>query len=634
VKVLLSDLLFDKTTNPWTPRTTGGVALPHDVIVYDPSIYKSDGTINPSSDLAARQQNGIFLTKAIYDARGPKSWVHNVNYYDATGPADTAGYWVPKSTAAALTPTETNDFRSAATTFRIYLPPQGSAFATANDYYTQSVSVAVEGSAIEPAVSLVLSNRDEALEATIPGTSLIPYTRLRLNNSSSLTEIYNLIRFMTGFQVGPGGLNAVIDTAKYSNAATLLADVFNPAVNVRLQTAELWIRSAYFADYISPAPYEQNLSQIDSVQHANIIAGSGTFSRYGRDANVAPYLPQTPPRADSLSAALLASSAASSLPIPPVTGTNDAPGTVRNAPIAWYDPDFDASYLTGYAVVPAQGNIYASGRVFSPTVDEIWTYMKKLVSGRSADVSVTQGPTATTATKINGANTRITAEPALTLGTKIGDPLNSNGSSFINAPEGLMYSLNTSIQYMANKVYSDVTSFYPFATHSATAANIGTKARVVVSALQKTGDWAPRTEPLSLRELEGFVLNCQFNLETAVNFITSRFVQTGETTLADTTKVGTIYQLHKGYVFNADTHEGNTKWTVPAASPAAGVTSTAVNSTIETFDDGATYGSALLGASNYDRMVHQSAQDVYLSAEGQWRYLFDHVRVPVITETY
>jgi hypothetical protein len=630
VKVLLSDLLFNKagasSPSQWKPMLTGsgGFSLPHDVTVYNPAIVKADGTLDATTDMALRQKYGFFVSKVTPDARATRKWVTSADYY-------AGGYWVYEA-GYELELTDATDFTSVATTFNLYVPTDvTSVFYVNGDYYTQSLSIGTEGSTLESSASLILCSRDEAMEATIPGSALIPYTQLRIQCDSTLTEVYELVRFVTGFRVGNSGPNSIIVGTSTDNNASIANDTLNPTINLALQTAEIWLRCAYFADYVNPVDYLQDVAQTSNVQHANIIIGAGSFTRFSRNTVVAPYIPATPPRNDLLSSS--AGFTAGSFPIPPVGGTALAATTVRNAPVGWFDPDFEVSAPAGYISVPAQGNVYTSGRIFSPTIDELWTYIKKVVSGRSADAGVTQGPAATTTSQVLTTDMRLSAEPALTLGTTIGDPLSTDGSSFINAPEGIVYAVNTSLQYMAAKTYSDFASFQPFAVHSAAVANISTKGRIAAGALQASGDWAPRSTPLSLRELEALIQNCQFNLETSFNFVTTRFVETGETTQADVTRVGTLYQLHKGFVKNPDTHEGNTKWTAPP-SLAAGASNVAANSTVETYDDDTAYGSTLPASTNYDRMTNHLAQDVYLSAEGQWRYIFDHVRIPVLNETY
>ena len=73
---------------------------------------------------------------------------------------------------------------------------------------------------------------------------------------------------------------------------------------------------------------------------------------------------------------------------------------------------------------------------FPPTVDELWTYIKKLVSGRegdNAEYSIGVPKAIASSALYNEEDTRVAAEPRLALaGSKEGDPLNADGSKFLN----------------------------------------------------------------------------------------------------------------------------------------------------------------------------------------------------------
>ena len=176
-------------------------------------------------------------------------------------------------------------------------------------------------------------------------------------------------------------------------------------------------------------------------------------------------------------------------------------------------------------------------------------------------------------------------------------------------------------------------AYRPFSTHSSDyTVSLSTRTaegRIDSSVLQTSGDWGPRAQPYSLRELEAAVKNIQYNNELAVNFILANKVSTGNTGNATYTgeanPQGTLYQLHIGYNPDLDNAEG--------ATP---VTKWADYTNCEVPMDGASsYGNELPGSTTaYNRLLNIPQQDVYLSAEGKWRYLFDHIRLPVLTETY
>jgi hypothetical protein len=584
VKVKLSDMLFTKPSedpSTWTPRTTGGIPLPHDIIVYDPTIFNSDGTLNYHNAQDDRQKKGIFLSKVKYDSRAVYTSVTNANY-------SSGGYRV-YSLDAAVALTE-EDFSTVGQTYNLILPDAFNGLAE-GDFYAGSCTTTTSGSAIESTSFVILSGRDTALEATIPGSTIVPYTRMRFNPGSGLAETIEIVRFLTDFVGGTS------------------FDVMSPTTNPFLQIVELWVRCAYFADYVIPDNFEQDLYGTAQVIHKNIILGSGDFIRFTREnssTDLRPYLPTTPPREESLG---IAAGDAGTFPIPPVTGEWDSPTADKAAPIGWYDPDKDGGSIpSGYLAIPMIGNIYTSGRIFSPTIDELWTYVKKIISGRDVDVANTDpGPRSSSASKTN-VDTRIISEPAITLGSKIGDPLNRSGSSFINAPEGILYEVSNAVIVAIDSALEtgDVIANY-------TPAN--------TALLQTTGDWAPRTKPYSLRELEAFIMYVLLNFETFMNFLAKYGAMTGAgwNNGSETNVQGSLYQLHVDYDISNRTL---TKWS-------------SYSSTQLPTDSASTYGDELPDtAGAYDRLTNIPQQDVVMSAEGKWRYMFDHVRVPVLDETY
>ncbi|MCA1806682.1 MAG: hypothetical protein LC687_02295, partial [Actinobacteria bacterium] len=326
VRVKLSDLLFDKKRDgtpedpeTWVPWESGGIRLPHDIIIYDPSIYsETDGNLDTDSPQNRRQKNGIFLTKVAYDERATRTFIPHPTYKNQTpGDPATAGYYHIEDLDAALAPTEDYEYRDNDRTFSLVRPTTGSDAAGTNDYYLQSASLGIQGSLIEEESAIVLSGRDNALEATIPGSDLIPYTRIRLNADSSLREASDIVRFFTEYNVGDSNPDDRKDTTKTSS------DYFDPIENPHLQDVEVWIRCAFFADYVDPSSYNQELHSESDVQHSNLILGTGDFNKFNREMaeDVRPYLPLTTPREDVLSHTLQANDNIGFFPIPPRGGT-------------------------------------------------------------------------------------------------------------------------------------------------------------------------------------------------------------------------------------------------------------------------------------------------------------------------
>lgn len=662
VLVRLEDYLYEKFEGGlWVPRIEAtALPLPHDIVVFNPLIYDAlTGAFNPAggnSTVDDRQRYGFYLSKPIYDGRAkPTKVLVPDGPYESIDPETGQAFrgYLVYEPAAALLPQE-SDYQNASFCFN-----------AGGAEYNTGISVATEASGADSAF-IVLGNNDPVLESSLAGTSFKAYTKLRFNtditeSSPAQQEIADIVQFFTGYGLDANGnplAGHIVggETPNHGYDELLNQGAGNEDANPALHSVYIWVRCSFFADYVQPGDFNQTLTATADVQHKNLIVGKGDYRRFSRNISgdletVKPYIPVTQPRNDLLPT-LVADQNAGSFLIPS-RGT-DYTGTslsTRQTPLGWYDPDIDAAQLTDMIAIPKEGNSYTSGRIFSPTVDELWTYIKKLVDGRIDDDNSAytpaaygqklEGPRASTSTKKVAASTRLPVEPALTLASsKLGDPLNADGTSYVNAPEGIQYALNANIKYIADKISGtdgsasriDSTSYYPFGVHSSdTSASLASRAasRINHTAIQTTGEWAPRATPLSLRELEAKIMNCMYNMETAFNFMAANKVSTGNTDYTpEANPQGTLYQLHVGYTPDLDVAEGGTssKWL-------------AYGNTEVPVDTADTYGNELTStpdtsAGVYDRVTHISQQDVYLSAEGKWRYLFDHVRIPVTNETY
>lgn len=597
VRVKLSDLLFDKNANgtpedpaSWEPWSGAGFRLPHDIILYDPSIFGTDGALMPSAPQFNRQTRGFFLTKVRYDERATSTWVPNPLYKNRIPGQETGEYPINNS-SAAITPTDQTDFRNRLFTYNIYIPPTGSDFALNEDYYTSSCTVAVEGSQQEAQAFLILTNRDDALEATIPGSSVIPYTRIRANAAPSLQETYDIVRWFTGFGVGDSGDRSI-------KGGVTAIDTLDPTKNVYLQHVEVWLRCSYFADYVDPKSYNQDLHDQSDVQHRNLLLGTGNFKRFEAMNELHPYLPQTPPREDLLSAELRDQNLLSPFPVP-----------ANETPLGWFAPEIESPNDEFAHIVPPDGNIYTSGRVFSPSIDELWQSVKKAISGRQPDNAIITSatPLAATGQQTISIDTRVGAEPMFELGDKLGDPLTRDGSKFVNAGEGVRYFQNVGIRQAADQWQASDSH----ARINSTAYTPIDSTGVLWDSIETSARWGLRAQPLSLRELEAAIKNEAFNAEVVFRYLTTKLVAIGSI------KNGSLFQLHREY---SSEQPEQVRWTSPSQTE---------------FNIETQHGDSLPGSiSGYNNQSHIDEGDIYLSAEGRWRYLFDHVRIPVLDEQY
>ena len=160
--------------------------------------------------------------------------------------------------------------------------------------------------------------------------------------------------------------------------------------------------------------------------------------------------------------------------------------------------------------------------------------------------------------------------------------------------------------------------------------------------------WGPRkSAPYSLRELEAMIKGNKYNIITQARFVKENFAVTGglgKRTNPDGEKYnsasGSIYQMHQNY--NFDVANPNTFYNNDG-------TDTGFNSDGNTCGaraviddpDKRTFAQRLEGHIRYVEDYGNSdtlslnpekfsSQDVYLSAAGDWRYVSDHVRIPIL----
>jgi hypothetical protein len=223
-------------------------------------------------------------------------------------------------------------------------------------------------------------------------------------------------------------------------------------------------------------------------------------------------------------------------------------------------------------------------------------------------------------------------------GTIKGDPLNKSGTYYVNTPNTIKHQLSTNWSNILTKVFdaADVEAT-PFTTYidlclpldhiEGIVADVGTLSTIDGSKLSinltTLSDWGPRENPLSIRELESYIKGVEFNTLTTLNaLVKSSPIEGG----LDTKGVGTLYRLHQDYSTLLSVVD--TDW-ISANSISKGHTEDPTNDTFTA------YGSDLLtSASGYDRFVDQIKEDIYMAADGTWRYIFDTIRIPIIQETY
>ena len=164
----------------------------------------------------------------------------------------------------------------------------------------------------------------------------------------------------------------------------------------------------------------------------------------------------------------------------------------------------------------------------------------------------------------------------------------------------------------------------------------------------ESGYWAPRKVPYSLRELEAMIMGNKYNIITQARFVKENFAVTGglgkrngenPDDMSNFTS-GSLYQLHKNY--NFDVANPNTFYNADGTSTGFDNDNLSVGARAELDDDD--WRTPEQKASGHIRYVENygtskalsedqekySSPDVYLSAYGDWRYVSDHNRIPIL----
>lgn len=255
---------------------------------------------------------------------------------------------------------------------------------------------------------------------------------------------YDNINFTYDDELFPDAKNDIFNIQQ-SSAKNIIFDETDPTNNEViidiLKHTYVWLRCGYFGDYINPDDFNQNLDQKANVKFSNLmISSNGDFNRYDdslssdeqkyRSESTRPYLVQTAPSEDLLSQVIANQAGATKYDqnsdtnesvVDKVTelmkvserdddsvigalwnetlsrdsDTEDIDQNVdainHLTPPQYFDPEQVKSIKTiehsDYVptLVPKNGNIMTNGRILSPTIDEIWVYFKKLVSGHAPD---------------------------------------------------------------------------------------------------------------------------------------------------------------------------------------------------------------------------------------------------------
>src|SRR5574344_5082 len=281
----------------------------------------------------------------------------------------------------------------------------------------------------------------------------------------------------------------------------------------------------------------------------------------------------------------------SSLPVAPINRNTAATSTSIDGdsdidPPGYFDTesrktDTDYRNMGKFpTIIPSDGNAYVDGRIISPTIDELWYMIKKLISGRASDIKVSNGTSSPNSTrskdldiavpfgretnKKNDKNTTMTevyqSEYNFDYNTssdtehfnKYGDPVDweytsqtdANGinntkvkiTKFINQNDAIVYPIYGNLKSLSTKVTSfgkdngnpnrGISNFTAWNTIVA-SDNDTTIADGASITSSDSSIWAPRNEPYSLRELESLIMGNKYNIITFARFVKENFTVSG-----------------------------------------------------------------------------------------------------------
>lgn len=365
----------------------------------------------------------------------------------------------------------------------------------------------------------------------------------------------------------------------------------------------------------------------------------------------------------------------------------------RFTPFTFYDPESreEVDYYNDLGKLPTligrDGNLTTDGRIMSPTIDELWYIIYKTILGHSNESSnVISLPKSNNYGSGDTSLFEATKEYKWTddeAGNVKGSPLSflfkTNDKGEVNGidvdewvanPDEHYINVHTKIQ----SVSTDITKFFDkqnkdavntrdifhtgddIALGDAQTHTIGAKTAI-------GGEYGPRSVPLSLRELEAAIMGIKYNVDNNFTFDSKTYAVTGMFGKVEKDNDGAIvaggslYQMHRDY--NANVTNPNTVFKMGAdnnGDNGRDATFGDLNNKKENHKDGTTVyllnkknkrtniektsGMPLL-VENYGKSVTLASEqgeytgaDVYMAADGTWRYKAEHIRTPILRSRY
>ena len=363
------------------------------------------------------------------------------------------------------------------------------------------------------------------------------------------------------------------------------------------------------------------------------------------------------------------------------------------SPPQFFDPESRnsaSSYNRVPAILPKHGNVYADSRIIGPSMDEIWYIVKKIISGRTSDTldSTVDFAKSASTVSIDGKYSNI--NPVDTSLKEVNNPFifkykDSEGKTSLRKGDPVDFDITydestgaaTSIAITEFFSQPDTTFYAIYSDNTTDENRINKWANDLYTSLEDTAiegidtgtnksiseAWNPRENPLSLRELEARTLGNKFEIIKNFRFITTNFTVVGglgyhyEDEEGNTLAAGSLYQMHKDYNFNPE--NPNTFFRMNGQQNSLYDKDGKINSdsgSDATFsdlqnvseDEVLMYNSESkkksklpLLVENYGKSVYlsedfgeYSGADIYMAADGTWRYKAEHMRAPILRSRY
>ena len=131
----------------------------------------------------------------------------------------------------------------------------------------------------------------------------------------------------------------------------------------------------------------------------------------------------------------------------------------------------------------------------------------------------------------------------------------------------------------------------------------------------KLSIYGPRENPYSLRELEAMLVNTKYNINALMSFLVKNYTVNGSLSYDK----GGLFQFHKDY--NSNIGQPNTLYKGPVVN--AGPADIEDRGNLNA-NQSSRYGQEAANSSN-----DCTAKDVYLAADGTWRYVHQETRLRI-----